>query len=180
MPKLTTSERNYAVLLRQAGLGYGSIAKALYKDKNVKVTKRAIKKLCVKYDTLGTVNNKKREYTGKIQEEHLIFINEQIQNDPSSTAKELATAVKERYDISISKSRISVIRQCKLGYKSSKPRYCQMVRDVNKVKRKDFAQQMLDDNEQFDVSYSIKIFAYSIKIFALCKHTFVPVQPNYD
>ena len=152
MNKLSSSNRNYAVHLRQRGLGYGSIVKILYAEKNVKVTKRAVKKLCIKYDTLGTVNNKKRNYVGKIGEEQLNFINRSIQNDPSSTAKELSTAVYQRFGIRISRSRINVIRTCKLGYKSSRPRYCQLVRDANKVKRKEFAQRLLDTNDQFDVS----------------------------
>ena len=153
MPRLSIDNRNFVVHLRATGVGYGLIVKHLKIEKGVTVTKTTVKKLCEKFATLGYVTDKKRTYKGKFDEAHLNYLDNLIKDDPSATSKELAAAILERYDIIISRSRLNVIRRGLLDYTCAKPRYCQMIREPNKVKRLEWSQLMIDTNEQFDVSF---------------------------
>ena len=152
MPSLSIDNRNFVVHQRHDGHGYGTIRKMLEQEKGVVVTKRTVRKLCDKYAATGSVTDKKRVYPCRFgSQQHLDFLNQAIENEPSSTAKELAAKIFEEYNIRVSKTRINDLRR-KLGYTAAKPRYCQLIRDANKVKRLEFAQRLLAANEQFDVS----------------------------
>lgn len=152
MPSLSVENRNFVVHQRHDGHGYGTIRKLLQDVKGVTVTKRTIRKLCEKFEETGSVANKKKKYPCVFGSDlHLEFLNRSIENDPSSTAKELAALVFEEFNLRVSKTRINDVRR-QLGYTSAKPRYCQMIRDVNKEKRLEFVQRMINDNEQFNVS----------------------------
>ena len=152
MPSLSIANRNFVIHQRHGGLGYGTIRKNLQQEKGITVTKRTIRKLCDKFAATGSVADKRRIYPSKFgSAEHLQFLEQAIENEPSATAKELCAQVFEQYNIRVSKTRMNDLRR-RLGYVNSQPRYCQMIRDVNKVKRLEFAQRLIAENEQFDVS----------------------------
>ena len=152
MPKLSIENRNFVIHQRQDGHGYGTIRKLLQQEKRLTVTKRTIRKLCDKFAATGSVTDKKRVYPCTFgSQEHLEFLNQAVEDEPSATAKELAAKVFDQYNIRVCKTRINDLRR-KLGYTNSTPRYCQMIREANKVKRLDFAQRLIAENEQFDVS----------------------------
>ena len=81
----------------------------------------------------------------------LKFLDSLITEKPESTAKELAKKILDKYGIQLSKSRVSAWRK-KLGWIQTGSRYCQLIRERNKVKRVDWANEMLRTQENFDVS----------------------------
>ena len=108
MPSLSIASRNFIIHQRHGGLGYGTIRKKLQQEKGITVTKRTIQKLCDKYAATGSVADKKRIYPYRFgSAQHLHFLEQLIENDPSATAKELAAKVLEQYDIRVSNTRVN-------------------------------------------------------------------------
>lgn len=161
MPTLSIEERNFVIHRRHGGCGYGTIVKLL-KDRGVSVCKKTVIKLCKKYEETGLVTDRKRKRPIIFgTAEHRTFLDTCIENEPSLTASELSIKIFERFGIRLSISAINKART-KLGYTQIGTRYCQMIRNENKVKRLEWCQRMLAANEQFDVSdWSLIIYFFS-------------------
>ena len=65
------------------------------------------------------------------------------------TGPELTRRVNRQFDETFSRNKIKRIRQ-RIGWVQSSAKYCQLIREPNRVKRREFAEQCLRDNEQFD------------------------------
>lgn len=149
MPTLSIDDRNFVVHRRHEGHGYGMIVNMLA-ERGVSVCRRTIQKLCKKFDETGLVTNRPRHRPSKFgSQEHKNFLDECVLNKPSSTARDLANKVFDRFQISVSETTINVMRKS-LGWIPVGTQYCQMIREPNKVKRIEWCQRMLDTNETFD------------------------------
>ena len=82
---------------------------------------------------------------------HAEFVNKCMQDQPDMSAKTLAEKIKEEFNITLSTSKMNAYRTY-LGWKQGNTRYCQLIRDVNKDKRKQWCELQLRNAEQFDVS----------------------------
>jgi len=100
---------------------------------------------------------------------HAEFVNRCMQNEADLSAKSLAEKIKAEFGITISVSRMNAYRQY-LGWKQGTTRYCQMIRDVNRDKRKQWCELQITNAEQFNVSTAIingtiTFFVYRILCF---------------
>ena len=152
MPKLSIADRNFVVRQRHDGHGYKTIMRLLKEQRDVTVTQRTIRKLCDKFEETGSVSDRKRTYDSKFgTPQHREYLDQLVGEKPDYTSKELAAKVLQRFNIEVSRNRINVMRRS-LGYESTPVRYCQLIRDVNKVKRLEWCQDMIQTQEQFNVN----------------------------
>lgn len=114
-----------------------------------------------KFDQLGSVANKKKCRPGNLKlgtAEHAAFVNRCMTEMPDLTAREVAMKIQNEFNVTVSTSTVNRFRQ-KLGWTQHGTRYCQLIRDVNKDKRVEWCEQMLENDERFDVSiYSVIIY----------------------
>ena len=73
-----------------------------------------------------------------MKNEHQNFIEQEMQRDPEMTASDLVSALSRRFQINASLSTVKRARS-KLGWTYTNTKYCQIVRDVNKPKRLEYA-----------------------------------------
>ena len=152
MDRLSDGQRIFIVEKHKQGLGYRKIKKEFEAKYPRTINKSSIIKLVKKERETGSIVNRRRKVTNcKAGREQMDFLDACINERPYSTAKELGEKIFDRFQISLSKSRICALR-LKLGWVQSGNRYCQLIRDVNKVKRVDWCQAMIQNQETFDVS----------------------------
>ena len=72
-----------------------------------------------------------------------------MKNNDETTSTELSRLVNSQFNVSFSTSKVKESRK-RLGWVTSKTKYCQMVRDYNKVKRLEYARKCIETNDQFD------------------------------
>jgi transposase len=107
-----------------------------------------------KHAVTGSVQDKKKTGTAKLHTtQHADFVNGKIEENPDLSARKLRDLILEEFGINVSVSAVRVYRR-KLGWVTSRTRYCQMIRHANKEKRKQWCEEQLERNEQFDVSMS--------------------------
>ena len=108
-----------------------------------------------KHAVTGSVQDQRKNRTPTLHTtEHADFVNGKIEENPDLSASKLNDLIQAEFGINVSVSTVRVYRR-KLGWVASKTRYCQMIRHVNKDKRKDWCEEQLQSNEQFDVSMSL-------------------------
>ena len=74
-----------------------------------------------------------------------------LRNDDEMMAKKLKTKLSEKITNFPNVSLATIKRNRKeCGWVCTCPHYCQLIRDANKVKRKEWCQQQLDNGEQFE------------------------------
>ena len=64
------------------------------------------------------------------------------------TAPELTRRVNDRFSMQFSRGKIKRLRR-KLGWLCAKPKYCQLIREPNRVKSLEFSRKCREENEQF-------------------------------
>ena len=138
------------VRLRSSGVSVTNIVRQIAED-DITVTRKAIYDLCKKWEKHKTVANlppppKPRKGVTK---EILDFIDRKMETNDELSAKSLKEMLAAEFEEDFSLSKIKDLRK-KLGWVADKTRYCQMVREVNKIKRKEFAQSCLAAKDDFD------------------------------
>ena len=125
-----------------------TIQKMIAKE-GMQASRRGLEKFIEKYEETGAINRRGgTSRPSKITAEVMKLVEEQMQKDDETTAVQLYRLLRDKgYDISLA----TILRCCtKLGWTFRGSAYCPMVRGVNKVKRLEFAEKMLKDDEQFD------------------------------
>lgn len=150
MPSLSTENRNFIVHLRNSGLGFRSIQKRL-RQEGIVVSKSAVRKICQKFDTAGTVANLKIKRSCKFgsDQEHRDYIDQVMNDQPDTTAKTLKDGIFQTFGISVSEQTVAKVRR-DLGWIQKGTRYCHMIRNENKEKRLDWCQRMIETGETFE------------------------------
>ncbi len=94
-----------------------------------------------------------RERSGRpklLERAHYVSIDNILDEDNEITTPKMKEKLLVLYpDIKASERTIARARM-ELGWVHQSAKYCQMVREANKVKRLEWAQKMIDDHEQFD------------------------------
>ena len=125
------------VLFHKQGLKAPSIAKAL-RSEDINVSRVGIHKLLVKYQETGTV----ARHTGsgrpaKVTETIKTIVKEQMRKDDETSASQLQKILSDRgFHVSL---RTIVRCRSSLGWTYRGSAYCQLIRDVNKTKRLEYA-----------------------------------------
>ena len=168
-------------------MGYKKIVNKVKEEDNIQLSLTGVKKVWKKFNETGDVGNRPRfEGTRNPQaklgtQEHEDFVNTCMREIPDLSAKQLARKLLDEFGIEISVSKTSKYRQ-HLGWKQGRTRYCQMIRDVNKVKRQEWCEEQIRTGEQFeDVIFTdesrIEICRMSGKCFMQEGHA-APYQPK--
>ena len=151
MPRLSFENRQFVNEKRNHGYGYRRLQRALHSERGVTVSRRTIQQLCKRIEETGSVADRPRQGTTILNDEQKQYLDQLIQEKPDHTARELVVKIQERYNVTVSRSTISRART-RLGYTAAATKYCQLIRDANKVKRLDWCRRMQETNEQFEVS----------------------------
>ena len=187
MPPILNDTRLKIERLKGLGVGFKKIVQRIKDEDNIQVSITGVKKVWKKFNTTGEVTNKKRFGDGRNPQaklgtqEHEDFVNKCMRDTPDLSAKQLCRKILEEFGIELSVSKTNKYRQ-HLGWKQGRTRYCQMIRDVNKVKRKDWCDEQILTGEQFeDVIFTdesrIEICRTSGKCFMQDGHP-APYQPK--
>lgn len=179
MARLSDVQRSFIIEKREAGYGYRAIKSAFESRFERTVNKKSVIKCVKKYVQTGSIANKKRAVTNfKFgTQEHKDFLDDCIKEKPYATAHELSDQIFERFDIRLSTSRICVLRQ-QLGWIQTGNKYCQLIRNENKVKRVDWCRQMIESQENFDVSIPIQCCLHLINLLNIIT-SYLKIQFNF-
>ena len=85
----------------------------------------------------------------KLTDVHYSFIDKALQKDDELTTAKLYDQLLESFpDVVVTKSTLKRARR-ELGWVTSSPKYCQLIREVNKQKRLEWCTKMLGEREDF-------------------------------
>ena len=148
MGRISVETRRRIILFRTQGHSVKAIRERL-QEEGIVISKCSIYKLIKKYAAAGTVGDLPKKRAKILKEEHLQFINESMEKNDELTSKDLTNELlKEWPDLSVS---VRTVRRSRwnLGWRATRPNYCQLVREANKKKRLDWCKDRLSENEQF-------------------------------
>ena len=77
------------------------------------------------------------------------FIDTKMERYDELTSPELTRRILLHFGLQFSKEKVAHLRR-KLGWVQTGTKYCQLIREPNRVKRLEFSEKCLRDNEQFD------------------------------
>jgi transposase len=151
MPKLSLYARQRIVTLYfTKGVNVTNIAKLL-KEEGIKVSRSAVSLFVSRYKKSGSLQDANRSgRKSKITDEHLNFIDNKMKENDELTSKELQEQLLEEHNIQLSVSSIRRVKRNVLGWKSENARYCQFVREPNKMKRLIFCLSALVNKDTFE------------------------------
>ena len=150
MARLNLITRRKVLVLKQRGYSVKEIHARLAEE-DVFVSKRALFYLLKKYKERHTYTDlPKSKRTSVLNKEQLRFINKEMENDDECTAKKLHELLLERWPhLNISVTTIKRMRR-KLGWVVTRPKYCQLIRDLNKQKRLAWCLDRIAAQDTFD------------------------------
>ena len=79
----------------------------------------------------------------------MTFIDNQMEQNDELTAPNLKKKIYEEFGVNFSESKVKRLRK-KLGWVQTGTKYCQLIREPNRVKRLEFCLQCEEDGETFD------------------------------
>ena len=142
--------RSKIVSLNQSGVNVTNIVRVIGAD-DITVTRTTVYNIIKKWEkhqTIATLPPPPKPRKG-VTNEILDFIDRQMELDDELTAKTLSNRIYEEFEERFSICKVKDLRK-RLGWLAEKTRYCQMVREVNRVKRKEFATNCIKSKDTFD------------------------------
>ena len=87
----------------------------------------------------------------KLSEEMTTLMDNMLRNNDEMTSRQIRSRLVEEFQSlnRVSLSTVKRARQVK-GWVCTRPHYCQLIREVNKVKRKEWCQQKIEMKEEFE------------------------------
>ena len=156
MAKLSDFARQRIVNLKKNKLKLKEIQDVLYTEDNITASVSAISRFLSRYRLSGSI--KYRQRSGRpsvVSDIHRRLIHEELSKNNELSARDIQDIIRNRCGGIIPS--VSAIKRArfKLGWRWSGTKYCQLIRDVNKIKRLAFCQQLVANEEQFqDVIFS--------------------------
>lgn len=148
MGKLQISFKKIILLLSKQGHSGRQIAKQLYESFDIQASPQAINKFLLQFKIHRSLERKPGSGRRSIiTPEMSRIIEAKMQCDDETTATQLQTLLQRSgYNLSL-----STLRRCRrdLGWTFHGSKYCQMVREVNKIKRLEWCRQVLQENDDF-------------------------------
>ena len=149
--KLSHAQKLKVVNLYQDGWRVFAIQSVLKKE-NVYVSWAAVKNVINQYEIgnfRAVENTEKKEFSfKKLTNNDLKIIKNTFEKDFTTSAREVRRILEEHGTV-ISLATVKRVIYA-AGYCASRPRYCQMIREPNKVKRVEFCQELINADEKFD------------------------------
>ena len=149
MPRLSLDARRKVILLHNSGLSVKKIESRL-SEENVNTTRRSLYRLIQKFQqTKKYTDLHRRKREKKITQEMAIVMNSELEQNDEATARQLRSTLMEKYPaLEVSLSTIKRHRK-KLGWVCTRPHYCQLIRELNKLKRLVWCKEQLRVKEDF-------------------------------
>ena len=105
-------------------------------------------KLLKKYQEHGTIQDIPK-LPRILSEEQLVFIDETMAEDDELTPRQLHALLLEKWPrLTVSLNTIKRARR-NLGWVATRPKYCQIVRETNRIKRLEWCQEKLEERDDF-------------------------------
>ena len=150
MPRISIETRMRIIQLRHRGYTMKMIQKRL-SEENIIISLTALYNLFQKFRKHGIVINLVRDYEiyKKLTAEQVQYIDQCMRENDELTGRKLHALLLEKWpDLIVS---INTVKREKrlLGWVASRPKYCQMIRELNKEKRLNWCIEMLQSNEKF-------------------------------
>ena len=148
-PNLVQCRRPAMRLNLQEGHSYKDIQKRLAEE-GISVTVKSLYLLVAKFRQTNSVVDRPRAAVPKIlNEEHYREIDSALSENDELTSRQLCALLTEKHpELSMSLSTVERARR-ELGWVVTAPKYCQLIREGNKVKRLEWCIKMLETNERF-------------------------------
>ena len=149
MPRLTVSARKRVIIWWRRGYSVKDIKRKL-KEEDVCMTSRSLQGLLKKFQGYHTIKDlPRRKRSKKLSEEMIALLDDMLKDDDEMTARHIRCKLTEKFgDFQVSLSTVKRARRAK-GWVCTRPHYCQLIREVNKLKRKEWCQKQIDKNEKF-------------------------------
>ena len=131
MTRLDISTRRRILVLRGLGYSVSDITKRL-NEENISISRQAIFNLIKKYRETGSLLDlPRRARDRKLREPMLQALNEALTENDELTARQARSLLTEKWpELQVSIPTIKRIRK-EIGWVCTRPRYCQMVREVS-------------------------------------------------
>ena len=151
MPQLSVASRKRVIYLKRQGYSLQVIRQRLSKERNM-VSLRSLQRLWSKFQKVHTVRDLPRATRPRLLTAEMVSVLEDcLRNDDEMTARKLKTKLGENFNNFPNVSLATIKRNHKeCGWVCTRPHYCQLIRDANKGKRKEWCQHQLDNDEQFE------------------------------
>ena len=151
MPRLSVASRKRVIYLKRQGYSLWVIRQRLSKEGNM-VSLRSLQHLWSKFQKVYTVRDLPRATRPRLLTAEMVSALEDcLRNDDEMTARKLKTKLGENFNNFPNVSLATIKRNRKeCGWVCTRPHYCQLIRDANKRKRKEWCQHQLDNDEQFE------------------------------
>ena len=150
MPRLTVCTRKGVIIWHRLGYPISNIKRKL-KEENVCVSSRSLQRLIKKFQCHHTIRDlPRRAKPKKLSEDMTTSMDNMLKDNDEMTARQTRSRLVEEFEgLKVSLSTVKRARKAK-RWVCTRPHYCQLIREVNKVKRKDWGQQQIDMKEKFD------------------------------
>lgn len=151
MTRLDIGVRKRIIVLKRADYTVSEIHKRIEEEEERVFSKRSVYRLCKKFREFHTILDLPRNKRAKkVSTEMCELIDSLLCDNDELTAQQLRNElVKAHPSLLVSLSTIKRARR-KVGWVCTKPHYCQLLREANKLKRVQWCQQQIDNNEQFE------------------------------
>ena len=147
MPKVTTYTRTRIELLHKQGLHPAGIFTSL-KSEGLSVSFSSVTRIIKKLHITGSVKNLPRSgRPQKLSIEAKAFIDQQMRNNDETTSAQIKKKL-AKHGVAVSSSTVRRSRK-QQGWTLQRTRYCQLIRDANKIKRLEYAQRVLESGDTF-------------------------------
>ena len=140
MPRLLIETRNRVVHLHERGYSVAPIVERLQEEHTI-ISRVTLYKLLKKYKERGSVGDRARwPRSTKLEHEHLVFIDNVMAQNEKLSSRQLRKLLEEQWQgLQVSLQTVRRVQQ-NLGWECTRPKYCQLVREINKLKWVDSAQ----------------------------------------
>ena len=181
MGRLDLVTRRRVVVWRSKGYSIVQILDRL-KEEDITTSAKTIYCLLHKFKTNKSVHDLPRGSRKKLTVEHYCFIDDLLAKDDEITCTQLHQQLHDKFpQVKVS---LATVKRAKkdLGWVSSTPHYCQLIREKNKAKRLEWCQKCVNDDERFsDVIWtdecSVQLDPHR-KIISRRKGTPKPLKPR--
>ena len=148
MPKVSIYARQRIRAMTADGLKTAEIFKRL-RIENLPVSFPSVARISKKVRLTGNIENDARPgRPRKLDGEAEAFIDAQMRANDETTSRQIQRRL-ERRGVLVSRATVRKYRRERLGWTLERTRYCQMIREVNKEKRFEYAQRVMDTGETF-------------------------------
>lgn len=138
------------IVLKRAGYSIRDICKRIREEEGCNYNIRSVYRLWKKFSKRHTILDlPRRKRVRKLDDNMLELIDSLLMDNDELTARQLRVHLTEKYpSLNVSLSTIKRARKTK-GWVCTKPHYCQLLREANKIKRVEWCQRQINNKEQF-------------------------------